>query len=114
MCLVSLGEKSNQWANYLSRMLHFGLSLLIVLVHPASPQLDRGSSLLPKVSSTLKQKMAAFQTLMDCEGYSPAQKEDKDTGGLFALDYLSGEVSLSLDYGFFFPPLESAIPVGML
>ena len=54
--------------------------------------MDRGIPLLPNVTSSLKQKIASFQSMMnveDCGGYN-AQKEDKDAGGgIFALNYLS-------------------------
>ncbi|XP_041643306.1 cell division cycle-associated protein 2 isoform X3 [Cheilinus undulatus] len=58
-----------------------------------TPELVRSSPFLPRVASTLKQKMATFQNLMDVEeseGCDPTPKQDSNTGGCIKTrDYLS-------------------------
>lgn len=60
-------------------------------------QVVRSSPFLPRVASTLRQKMASFQSLMDVEENDacdsvPAQ--DSNTGGCIKTrDYLSGEAA---------------------
>ncbi|KAM4616856.1 cell division cycle-associated protein 2 [Polymixia lowei] len=65
---------------------------------PKTPELIRSSPFLPRVSSTLKQKMASFQSLMDVEergGCDPVPRQDGETGGCIKTrDYLSDERSL--------------------
>uniref|UniRef100_A0A3B4G9M6 PP1-binding domain-containing protein n=1 Tax=Pundamilia nyererei TaxID=303518 RepID=A0A3B4G9M6_9CICH len=64
---------------------------------PASqtPELVRSSPFLPRVASTLRQKMASFQSLMDVEendACDPVPAQDSNTGGCIKTrDYLSGE-----------------------
>lgn len=59
-------------------------------------QLVRSSPFLPRVASTLRQKMASFQSLMDVEESDtsdPLPEQDSNTGGCIKTrDYLSGEV----------------------
>uniref|UniRef100_A0A672IMN9 PP1-binding domain-containing protein n=1 Tax=Salarias fasciatus TaxID=181472 RepID=A0A672IMN9_SALFA len=75
---------------------------------PASrtPELVRSSPFLPRVASTLRQKMASFQMLMDvaesdaCD-LAAAAAQDGDTGGCIRTrDYLSGEAA-SLPFAVF-------------
>ncbi|XP_034547593.1 cell division cycle-associated protein 2 isoform X3 [Notolabrus celidotus] len=58
-----------------------------------TPELVKSSPFLPRVASTLRQKMASFQNLMDVEeseGCDPMPKQDSDTGGCIKTrDYLS-------------------------
>ncbi|CAJ1068381.1 cell division cycle-associated protein 2 isoform X5 [Xyrichtys novacula] len=58
-----------------------------------TPELVKSSPLLPRVASTLRQKMASFQNLMDVEeseGCDPVPKQDSNTGGCIKTrDYLS-------------------------
>lgn len=60
-------------------------------------QLVRSSPFLPRVASTLKQKMASFQNLMDVEETEvcdPTPRQDSSTGGCIKTrDYLSGEAA---------------------
>ncbi|XP_035766510.1 cell division cycle-associated protein 2 [Neolamprologus brichardi] len=62
---------------------------------PASqtPELVRSSPFLPRVASTLRQKMASFQSLMDVEendACDPVPAQDSNTGGCIKTrDYLS-------------------------
>lgn len=62
-----------------------------------NPQLVRSSPFLPRVASTLRQKMASFQNLMDVEESEAcdlAPRQDGDTGGCIKTrDYLSGEAA---------------------
>ncbi|KAM9360168.1 cell division cycle-associated protein 2 [Symphorus nematophorus] len=66
---------------------------------PASrtPELVRSSPFLPRVASTLRQKMAFFQNLMDVEESEvcdPMPKQDSNTGGCIKTrDYLSDGIS---------------------
>uniref|UniRef100_A0A668RHQ1 PP1-binding domain-containing protein n=1 Tax=Oreochromis aureus TaxID=47969 RepID=A0A668RHQ1_OREAU len=68
---------------------------------PASqtPELVRSSPFLPRVASTLRQKMASFQSLMDVEendACDPVPAQDSNTGGCIKTrDYLSGEAEES-------------------
>ncbi|KAG8011696.1 Cell division cycle-associated protein 2, partial [Nibea albiflora] len=58
-----------------------------------TPELVRGSPFLPRVASTLRQKMASFQNLMDVEESEvcdPEPRQDSNTGGCIKTrDYLS-------------------------
>lgn len=58
-----------------------------------SPELVRSSPFLPRVASTLRQKMASFQSLMDVEESEvcdPMPAQDSNTGGCIKTrDYLS-------------------------
>ncbi|XP_031156434.1 cell division cycle-associated protein 2 isoform X2 [Sander lucioperca] len=58
-----------------------------------TPELVRGSPFLPRVASTLRQKMASFQSLMDVEESEvcdPMPRQDSNTGGCIKTrDYLS-------------------------
>ncbi|KAM8761554.1 cell division cycle-associated protein 2 isoform 1-T1 [Acanthopagrus schlegelii] len=58
-----------------------------------TPELVRSSPFLPRVASTLKQKMASFQNLMDVEESEvcdPMPRQDHNTGGCIKTrDYLS-------------------------
>ncbi|XP_030271520.1 cell division cycle-associated protein 2 isoform X3 [Sparus aurata] len=58
-----------------------------------TPELVRSSPFLPRVASTLKQKMASFQNLMDVEESEvcdPMPRQDRNTGGCIKTrDYLS-------------------------
>ncbi|XP_029296608.1 LOW QUALITY PROTEIN: cell division cycle-associated protein 2 [Cottoperca gobio] len=58
-----------------------------------TPELVRSSPLLPRVASTLRQKMASFQSLMDVEESEvcdPMPRQDSNTGGCIKTrDYLS-------------------------
>ncbi|XP_073321561.1 cell division cycle-associated protein 2 isoform X2 [Pagrus major] len=58
-----------------------------------TPELVRSSPFLPRVASTLKQKMASFQNLMDVEESEvcdPMPRQDSNTGGCIKTrDYLS-------------------------
>ncbi|XP_051277336.1 cell division cycle-associated protein 2 isoform X3 [Dicentrarchus labrax] len=58
-----------------------------------TPELVRSSPFLPRVASTLRQKMASFQNLMDVEESEvcdPMPKQDSNTGGCIKTrDYLS-------------------------
>ncbi|XP_068461444.1 cell division cycle-associated protein 2 isoform X2 [Clinocottus analis] len=58
-----------------------------------TPELVRGSPFLPRVASTLRQKMASFQSLMDVEESEvcdPMPRQDSNTGGCTKTrDYLS-------------------------
>lgn len=61
-------------------------------------QLVRSSPFLPRVASTLRQKMASFQSLMDVEendACDPVPAQDSNTGGgcIKTRDYLSGETA---------------------
>uniref|UniRef100_A0A8C3AQQ3 PP1-binding domain-containing protein n=1 Tax=Cyclopterus lumpus TaxID=8103 RepID=A0A8C3AQQ3_CYCLU len=60
-----------------------------------TPELVRSSPFLPRVASTLRQKMASFQSLMDVEESEvcdPMPRQDSNTGGCIKTrDYLSGE-----------------------
>lgn len=60
-------------------------------------QLVRSSPFLPRVVSTLRQKMASFQELMDVvesEGCDPMPKLNSDSEGCIKTrDYLSGEAA---------------------
>ncbi|XP_059192202.1 cell division cycle-associated protein 2 isoform X3 [Centropristis striata] len=63
-----------------------------------TPELVKSSPFLPRVASTLRQKMASFQSLMDVEeseGCDPMPRRDSNTGGCIKTrDYLSDEYSL--------------------
>uniref|UniRef100_A0A3P8NMA7 PP1-binding domain-containing protein n=1 Tax=Astatotilapia calliptera TaxID=8154 RepID=A0A3P8NMA7_ASTCA len=71
---------------------------------PASqtPELVRSSPFLPRVASTLRQKMASFQSLMDVEendACDPVPAQDSNTGGCIKTrDYLSGEAASFLSW----------------
>ncbi|XP_062418165.1 cell division cycle-associated protein 2 [Pungitius pungitius] len=58
-----------------------------------TPELVRSSPFLPRVASTLRQKMASFQSLMDVEESGvcePMPRQDSNTGGCIKTrDYLS-------------------------
>ncbi|KAM7018138.1 cell division cycle-associated protein 2 [Tautogolabrus adspersus] len=58
-----------------------------------TPELVKSSPFLPRVASTLRQKMASFQNLMDVaesEGCDPMPTQDSNTGGCIKTrDYLS-------------------------
>ncbi|XP_008295898.1 cell division cycle-associated protein 2 isoform X2 [Stegastes partitus] len=58
-----------------------------------TPELVRSSPFLPRVASTLRQKMASFQSLMDVEesdACDPMPTQDSNTGGCIKTrDYLS-------------------------
>lgn len=58
-----------------------------------TPELVRSSPFLPRVASTLRQKMASFQSLMDVEESEvcdPMPRQDSNTGGCIKTrDYLS-------------------------
>ncbi|XP_044052570.1 cell division cycle-associated protein 2 isoform X2 [Siniperca chuatsi] len=58
-----------------------------------TPELVRSSPFLPRVASTLRQKMASFQNLMDVEESEvcdPMPRQDSNTGGCIKTrDYLS-------------------------
>ncbi|XP_032372162.1 cell division cycle-associated protein 2 isoform X2 [Etheostoma spectabile] len=58
-----------------------------------TPELVRSSPFLPRVGSTLRQKMASFQSLMDVEESEvcdPMPRQDSNTGGCIKTrDYLS-------------------------
>ncbi|XP_060893262.1 cell division cycle-associated protein 2 isoform X1 [Labrus mixtus] len=58
-----------------------------------TPDLVKSSPFLPRVASTLRQKMASFQNLMDVaesEGCDPMPTQDSNTGGCIKTrDYLS-------------------------
>lgn len=60
-------------------------------------QLVRNSPFLPRVASTLRQKMACFQNLMDVEESEvcgPVPRQDSNTEGCIKTrDYLSGETA---------------------
>nr|XP_033475791.1 cell division cycle-associated protein 2 isoform X2 [Epinephelus lanceolatus] len=60
---------------------------------PKTPELVRSSPFLPRVASTLRQKMASFQSLMDVEESGvcdPMPRQDSNTGGCIKTrDYLS-------------------------
>uniref|UniRef100_A0A3P8S1X5 PP1-binding domain-containing protein n=1 Tax=Amphiprion percula TaxID=161767 RepID=A0A3P8S1X5_AMPPE len=71
-----------------------------------TPELVRSSPFLPRVTSTLRQKMASFQSLMDVEesdACDPMPTQDSNTGGCIKTrDYLSGEAcSKSRKYSVF-------------
>lgn len=58
----------------------------------------KSSPFLPRVASTLRQKMASFQSLMDVEESEVCDlmaSQDNSTGGCIKTrDYLSGEAAL--------------------
>ncbi|XP_042344687.1 cell division cycle-associated protein 2 isoform X3 [Plectropomus leopardus] len=60
---------------------------------PKTPELVRSSPFLPRVASTLRQKMASFQSLMDVEESEVCDlmpRQDSNTGGCIKTrDYLS-------------------------
>uniref|UniRef100_A0A668ARS0 PP1-binding domain-containing protein n=1 Tax=Myripristis murdjan TaxID=586833 RepID=A0A668ARS0_9TELE len=60
-----------------------------------TPEPFKNSPFLPRVASTLRQKMASFQSLMDVEESEvcgPAPRQDSETGGCVETrDYLSAE-----------------------
>ncbi|XP_030593875.1 cell division cycle-associated protein 2 isoform X2 [Archocentrus centrarchus] len=62
-----------------------------------TPELVRNSPFLPRVTSTLRQKMASFRSLMDVEesdACDPVPAQDSNTGGCIKTrDYLSDENS---------------------
>ncbi|XP_068577216.1 cell division cycle-associated protein 2 isoform X2 [Cebidichthys violaceus] len=62
-----------------------------------TPELVRSSPFLPRVASTLRQKMASFQSLMDVEESEvcdPMPRQDSDAGGCIKTrDYLSDRSS---------------------
>lgn len=62
-----------------------------------NPQPVKSSPFLPRVASTLKQKMASFQSLMDVaddEACDLAPRQDGDAGGCIETrGYLSGEAT---------------------
>ncbi|KAM4577501.1 cell division cycle-associated protein 2 isoform 2-T2 [Odontesthes bonariensis] len=64
-----------------------------------TPQLVRSSPLVPRVASTLRQKMASFQSLMDVvesDACDPMPVKDSNTGGCIRTgDYLSDAISCS-------------------
>ncbi|XP_029916962.1 cell division cycle-associated protein 2 isoform X2 [Myripristis murdjan] len=68
-----------------------------------TPEPFKNSPFLPRVASTLRQKMASFQSLMDVEESEvcgPAPRQDSETGGCVETrDYLSAEDDRSLDGG---------------
>uniref|UniRef100_A0A8C9ZHM9 PP1-binding domain-containing protein n=1 Tax=Sander lucioperca TaxID=283035 RepID=A0A8C9ZHM9_SANLU len=70
-----------------------------------TPELVRGSPFLPRVASTLRQKMASFQSLMDVEESEvcdPMPRQDSNTGGCIKTrDYLSGEAQSSFTFCLF-------------
>ncbi|XP_028271173.1 cell division cycle-associated protein 2 isoform X2 [Parambassis ranga] len=65
---------------------------------PQTPELVGSSPFLPQVASTLRQKMASFQSLMDVEesdASDPLPAQDSNTGGCIKTrDYLSDRSSL--------------------
>ncbi|XP_034727187.1 cell division cycle-associated protein 2 isoform X2 [Etheostoma cragini] len=78
-----------------------------------TPELVRSSPFLPRVSSTLRQKMASFQSLMDVEESEvcdPMPKQDSNTGGCIKTrDYLSdgnGHNGGKENY----PPMTTPVP----
>ncbi|XP_062273144.1 cell division cycle-associated protein 2 [Scomber scombrus] len=64
-----------------------------------TPELVKSSPLLPRVASTLRQKMASFQCLMDVEESEvcdPMPRQDNNTGGCIKTrDYLSDGENLN-------------------
>lgn len=59
-------------------------------------QLVKSSPFLPRVASTLRQKMASFQNLMDVEegaACDPMPRQDSNIGCIKTRDYLSGEAA---------------------
>ncbi|XP_072244590.1 cell division cycle-associated protein 2 isoform X2 [Leuresthes tenuis] len=65
-----------------------------------TPQLVRSSPFFPRVASTLRQKMASFQSLMDVvesDACDPMPVKDSNTGGCIRTgDYLSDAISCSV------------------
>ncbi|XP_017270027.1 cell division cycle-associated protein 2 isoform X3 [Kryptolebias marmoratus] len=66
---------------------------------PQTPKPVRGSPLFPRVTSTLRQKMASFQSLMDVaesDACDPTPVRDGSAGGcIMTRDYLSDGISRS-------------------